>query len=110
MSNVVMMGRTTRIVARVVVGIAILAVVGPLLWVIRFALRPQALFATDPAGMGGGFTFGNLADAWSIGGLGHALRNSALVVVPGPHRNLSRGDGRMGHRRLPVPRSWPPSP
>src|SRR3954451_7792207 len=83
MSNVVMMGRTTRIVARVVVGIAILAVIGPLLWVIRVALRPQALFATDPAGMGGGFTFGNLADAWSIGGLGHALRNSALVVVPG---------------------------
>jgi ABC-type glycerol-3-phosphate transport system permease component len=82
-SNVVIMGRSTQIAARVVVALAILAVIGPLLWVIRVALRPQAAFLTDPAGIGGGVTFRNLADAWSIGGLGDALRNSALVVVPG---------------------------
>jgi ABC-type glycerol-3-phosphate transport system permease component len=83
MSNVVIMGRTTQIAARVVVALAMLAVIGPLLWVIRVALRPQAAFLTDPAGIGGGATFRNLADAWSIGGLGDALRSSALVVVPG---------------------------
>jgi ABC-type glycerol-3-phosphate transport system permease component len=82
-SNVVIIGRSTQIAARVVVALAILAVIGPLLWVIRVALRPQAAFLTDPAGIGGGVTFRNLADAWSIGGLGDALRNSALVVVPG---------------------------
>jgi ABC-type glycerol-3-phosphate transport system permease component len=83
MSNVVTMGRTTQIAARVVVALAMLAVIGPLIWVIRVAVRPQAAFLTDPAGIGGGVTFRNLADAWSIGGLGDALRSSALVVVPG---------------------------
>jgi raffinose/stachyose/melibiose transport system permease protein len=83
MSNVVTMGRTTQIAARVVVALAMLAVIGPLIWVFRVAVRPQAAFLTDPAGIGGGVTFRNLADAWSIGGLGDALRSSALVVVPG---------------------------
>lgn len=72
-----------RVIANVIVGLALAAVVGPLLWVIRVALRPQVAFVTDPSGLGGGFTFRNLADAWSIGGLGRALWNSTLVVVPG---------------------------
>lgn len=83
MSNVVMMGRTAQIVARVVVALAMFAVIGPLVWVVRVALRPQAAFLTDPAGFGGGVTLHNLADAWSIGGLGDALLGSARVVVPG---------------------------
>ena len=77
------MSRRGRIIANVVVAVAMLAVVGPLLWVVRVALRPQVSFLRDPAGMGGGWTLHNLADAWSIGGLGHALWNSTLVVVPG---------------------------
>ena len=77
------MSRRGRIIANVVVAFALIAVVGPLLWVVRVALRPQVSFVRDPAGIGGGWTLHNLADAWSIGGLGHALWNSTLVVVPG---------------------------
>jgi len=83
MSTTLTMGRGTRVAARVVVALAVVAVIGPLLWVVRVALRPQAAYLTDPAGIGGGFTVRNLADAWSIGGLGSALGNSAMVVVPG---------------------------
>src|SRR5688572_8073860 len=96
------MGRGTRVVARIVVGFAVFAVIGPLLWVLRVAVRPQAAFLTNPAGMGGGFTLGNLADAWSIGGLGDALVNSAIVVVPGAALATvlaaTAGWGIAGHR------------
>ena len=77
------MSRRGRVIANIVVCVALAAVVGPLLWVLRVALRPQVSFLRDPAGLGGGWTLHNLADAWSIGGLGHALWNSTLVVVPG---------------------------
>ena len=78
MSNVVMMGRTTRIVARVVVGIAIVAVVGPLLWVIRVALRPQALFATG--------------DDW----VDITLRDTGGPSVVGPQRGTGRPEAGAG--------------
>ena len=84
----------------------LIAVVGPLLWVVRVALRPQVSFLRDPAGIGGGWTLHNLADAWSIGGLGHALWNSTLVVVPGAALATAlAATGRLGSRRLPLSRT-----
>lgn len=58
-----------------------LAVVLPLLWVLRISLRPPEEYIGDPSGIFGGFTFDNYTDAWSSGDLGGAILNS-LAVVP----------------------------
>ncbi len=75
-------GRANR-GATVAVAVAVLAVLGPLLWVIRVALKPAEAYLSDPAGLGGGVTLANFADAWNIGGLGAAVVNSLIVVIPG---------------------------
>jgi ABC-type glycerol-3-phosphate transport system permease component len=68
-----------RIGRTLIVLIASLAVVVPLLWALRVALRPVESYIGDPAGLGGGLTFANFKHAWDAG-LGQALLNSLLIV------------------------------
>lgn len=61
---------------------ALLAVVGPLVWVVRIALKSPDDYARDPSGFAGPVTLANFGDAWGAG-LGLAMRNSAVVVLLG---------------------------
>lgn len=63
--------------------IASLAVVLPLLWVVRVALKPRPDYINDPGTLGGGWTLENFSLAWSEGGIGDALLNSLRVVPLG---------------------------
>lgn len=65
-----------------IVALAALAVVVPLLWALRVSLRPVDAWIGDPAGLGGGLTLANFADAWERG-MGAALVSSTIVVSIG---------------------------
>jgi ABC-type glycerol-3-phosphate transport system permease component len=60
-----------------------LAIVLPLAWVARIALKPPEAYIGDPVGWGGGVTLDNISDAWSIAELDSAIVNSLLVVPLG---------------------------
>jgi ABC-type glycerol-3-phosphate transport system permease component len=62
-----------------IVVVAALAVIVPLLWALRVAVRPADAWIGDPAGLGGGLTLENVTDAWNRG-MGSALLSSLLVV------------------------------
>jgi ABC-type glycerol-3-phosphate transport system permease component len=70
---------TARVVRTTIVVLAVLAVVVPLLWALRVALRPSDAYIGDPAGIGGGLTLHNFGAAWRAG-LGQALLNSVVIV------------------------------
>lgn len=71
--------RLTRVL---LVAVAACAVIVPLLWSLRVALRPVESWIGDPSGLAGGVTLHNFADAWNAG-LGHALLNSLTIVSIG---------------------------
>jgi ABC-type glycerol-3-phosphate transport system permease component len=66
-----------------VVACAVAAVVLPLLWTVRIALKPLDAYTGNPSGIGGGFTFGNFSSAWTAGQLGEGFKNSFLIVPAG---------------------------
>ncbi|MDO8188011.1 carbohydrate ABC transporter permease [Conexibacter sp. JD483] len=66
-----------------VMGLCTLAVVLPLLWVVRVALKPTDDYIGDPGSFGGGWTLENFGHAWSNGGIGDALFNSLRIVPLG---------------------------
>jgi ABC-type glycerol-3-phosphate transport system permease component len=69
--------------ARTVMVVACLAVLFPMLWVLRTALKTNDGFITDPAGIGGSFTIDNFAAAWRAADLGSAIRDSLSITLPG---------------------------
>jgi multiple sugar transport system permease protein len=74
--------RSSRLLTVFVVGFASIAVVFPLVWVLRLSFRPRDAYLGDPAGVGGGFTLDNFVAAWE-GGLARGMVNSLLVIPPG---------------------------
>ncbi len=78
------MGKRNRDwVGVVLVVIAVAAVAGPLLWVIRVALKPESDYIAAPAEIGGGWTLDNLVTAWTSGGMAAAIANSTVAVIIG---------------------------
>lgn len=69
--------------ARVVMTVACLAVLFPLLWVLRTATKTDAEFISSPASVGGAFTLDNFAAAWSSVDLGGAIADSLTITLPG---------------------------
>jgi ABC-type glycerol-3-phosphate transport system permease component len=69
--------------ARIVMSVACLAVLFPLLWVVRVALKTDQGFISEPASIGGDFTLDNFASAWNAVDLGGAIRDSLLITIPG---------------------------
>jgi ABC-type glycerol-3-phosphate transport system permease component len=65
------------------VACAVSAVILPLLWTIRIALKPLGAYTRHPSGIGGGFTFANFSSAWTAGLLGEGFKNSFLIVPAG---------------------------
>lgn len=72
-----------RWTARIVMVVACLAVIFPLLWVVRVALKTDQGFLADPSGIGGTFTLDNFATAWTSVDLGGAIRTSLTITLPG---------------------------
>lgn len=77
------MTRSRRTIAVVLAAAAILAVITPMLWVIRVAAKPPEEFVGAPHELGGSWTLDNLTTAWQTGGLGQAMANSLYVVTLG---------------------------
>ncbi|MEQ8438083.1 MAG: carbohydrate ABC transporter permease [Ilumatobacter fluminis] len=75
--------RLGRLLGAGVVGIAVLSVLGPLVWVTRVATRTPEEYQSDPGGWGSSWTLQNLSDSWEVADLGDALITSASIVVPG---------------------------
>ena len=67
----------------ILVAIALLVVLGPLVWVIRVATRPESDYIGAPADFFGGFTLENFAVVWTQGGMASAILNSATAVIIG---------------------------
>ena len=76
-------GALVRWSARLVMVAAVLAVLFPLLWVLRVAVKTEAGFITDPASLGGGFTLDNFGSAWHAVDLGGAIGDSLSITLPG---------------------------
>jgi ABC-type glycerol-3-phosphate transport system permease component len=69
--------------ARIVMAIAVTAVLFPLFWVIRVATKTEDAFIRDPSGVGGEVTLGNFAAAWNAVDLGGAIMDSLSITIPG---------------------------
>ncbi len=69
--------------ARLVMIVACVAVLFPMLWVVRMALKTDQGFLADPPGIGGTFTLDNFANAWTGVDLGGAIRDSLAITLPG---------------------------
>jgi ABC-type glycerol-3-phosphate transport system permease component len=76
-------GALPRRVTGLIMTLASLAVIVPLAWVIRVALKPREDYIGDPGSLGGGWTLENFSLAWSTGGIGDALVNSLRIVPLG---------------------------
>lgn len=72
-----------NLLEKVIVVIALVAVLGPILWVIRVALKPESDYIGAPAELGGGWTFDNLVTVWTAGGMAGAVLHSTIVVAIG---------------------------
>lgn len=70
-------------VGGILVGISVLAVLGPILWVVRIALKPVADYIGAPADIGGGWTLQNLVTVWTTGGMASAILHSTITVAVG---------------------------
>jgi ABC-type glycerol-3-phosphate transport system permease component len=68
---------------RVVMAIAVIAVLFPLFWVVRVATKTEDAFIRDPAGVGGEVTLANFASAWDAVDLGGAIVDSLSITIPG---------------------------
>jgi ABC-type glycerol-3-phosphate transport system permease component len=94
----------TRWGARVVMGLAVVAVLFPLAWVLRVATKTEEGFISDPASLGGGFTLANFSAAWDAVDLGGAIVDSLSITLPGAA--LATVVGLLGgyaFAKLPVP-------
>src|SRR5262245_39594743 len=69
--------------ARIVMTVACLAVLFPLLWVVRTAMKTDDEFISSPASIGGTFTLDNFAAAWNSVDLGGAIADSLAITLPG---------------------------
>jgi ABC-type glycerol-3-phosphate transport system permease component len=69
--------------ARVVMAIAVTAVLFPLFWVLRVATKTEDAFIRDPSGLGGEVTLSNFAVAWNAVDLGGAIVDSLSITIPG---------------------------
>ncbi len=74
---------TMRWGSRIVMVVASIAVLFPLLWVLRTALKSDAEFISQPAAIGGTFTLDNFATAWNAVDLAGAVRDSLVITIPG---------------------------
>ncbi|MEZ4596533.1 MAG: hypothetical protein R3C32_06630 [Chloroflexota bacterium] len=93
-------GATMRWGSRVVMIVACLAVVFPLLWVVRTALKTDAEFISQPAAIGGAITLDNFAAAWNAVDLGGAVMDSLVITIPGAALATSWGCSRPCPRCL----------
>lgn len=75
--------RARSAVERTIVVLALFIVLGPILWVIRVALKPEVDFIGAPAELTGGWTFANFGTVWSTGGMLEAILNSSAAVIVG---------------------------
>jgi len=66
-----------------VVALSVLVVLGPILWVVRVALKPEADYIGAPADLGGGWTFDNIVTVWTAGGMAGAILHSTIAVSVG---------------------------
>lgn len=73
----------TRWGARAVMVAAVVAVLFPLVWVLRVATKTEEGFIADPASLGGGFTLDNFGAAWDAVDLGGAIIDSLSITLPG---------------------------
>lgn len=78
-----MNSRPPSLVRSAVVGVAVLTVLGPLVWVVRVATRLPAEYIGNPGAWGTSWTLQNFSDSWQVADLGAALATSASIVVPG---------------------------
>jgi ABC-type glycerol-3-phosphate transport system permease component len=76
-------GRTLRWGSRIVMAVAVIAVLFPLIWVVRVATKTEDGFIADPASLGGGFTLDNFRRAWDAVDLGGAILDSLSITLPG---------------------------
>lgn len=67
----------------VLVVVAIIVVLGPIVWVVRVATRPEEDYIGAPADFFGGFTLDNFSIVWTQGGMAAAILHSAIAVVIG---------------------------
>ncbi len=96
--------RAMRWTSRVVIVVACLAVIFPLLWVVRIALKTDPGFLADPSGIGGDFTLDNFASAWNAVDLGGAITTSLLITIPGAALATALGVlAGYAFAKLPVP-------
>lgn len=75
--------RKNGVIERLLVTIALAIVLGPLLWVVRVALKPEKDYIRDPSTPGGGWTFENFSSVWTSGGMQSAVINSLITVSVG---------------------------
>ncbi len=71
------------VVGTLAVAAAVVIVLGPLLWVVRVALKPPEDYIGAPASLGGRWTVENLTTVWSTGGMAGAIAHSAVAVAVG---------------------------
>ncbi len=91
--------------ARVVMTVACLAVLFPMLWVLRTALKTNDGFINDPAGIAGTFTLDNFGAAWNAANLGGAIRDSLSITLPGAAIATAIGVlAGYAFAKLPLPR------
>ncbi len=76
-------GRALRWGSRIVMAVAVVAVLFPLIWVVRVATKTEDGFISDPASLGGGFTLDNFGRAWDAVDLGGAILDSLSITLPG---------------------------
>jgi len=67
----------------ILVTVALVVVLGPIVWVVRVATRPENEYIGAPAEFFGGFTLDNFAVVWTQGGMAAAILHSAITVVIG---------------------------
>lgn len=75
--------RRQNAVETILVGVALFVVLGPILWVVRVALKPERDYIGAPASIGGGWTAQNLVTAWTSGGMASAILHSTITVAVG---------------------------
>lgn len=75
--------RLQRWSARLVMAVAVVAVLFPLAWVVRVATKTEDGFIREPASLAGEITLANFGAAWSAVDLGGAIRDSLSITIPG---------------------------
>ena len=66
-----------------IVALALVIVLGPILWVVRVALKPTDEYVGEPANFGGTWTLENIGTVWVTGGMAQAILHSTITVGVG---------------------------